>query len=193
VSVRKLVGQPGGRTPAPAPLDLIQDFVNTEIPEWQVDELASPAQLLGWLRQRDLLEADAVVGAEEFLLAREVRAALRALALNNTVGTHAHHSRAPVDAAFAHVPLRLAARDDGRPRLVASGEGVERALGTLLVIAHEAEREGTWPRMKACRKESCGWLFYDYSRNRSGSWCSMSICGNRVKTRRYRARKRSSP
>jgi hypothetical protein len=168
VSVRKLVGQPGGRTPAPAPLDLIQDFVNTEIPEWQVDELASPSQLLAWLRERDLLEADALVGAEEFLLAGEVRA-------------------------FARVPLRLAAGDDGRPRLVASGEGVERALGTLLVIAHEAEREGTWPRMKACRKESCGWLFYDYSRNRSGSWCSMSICGNRVKTRRYRERKRSSP
>ena len=43
-----------------------------------------------------------------------------------------------------------------------------------------------WERLKACPQ--CGWSFYDYSRNRSATWCSMSLCGNRLKTRAYRRR-----
>ena len=54
-----------------------------------------------------------------------------------------------------------------------------RARSSLVL---DAERAGAWRRMKACRKESCGWLFYDRSRNRSVNWCSMTICGNRTKT-----------
>ena len=41
-------------------------------------------------------------------------------------------------------------------------------------------------RLKAC--PNCNWCFYDYSPNRSASWCSMKICGNRKKTREYRRR-----
>ena len=45
--------QPAGRSPAPAPLDLLQDFVNTEIPEWAQDDIGSPAALADWLVGRD--------------------------------------------------------------------------------------------------------------------------------------------
>ena len=41
--------QPGGRSPAPAPLDLVQDFVNTEIPDWDRDDIATPEALGAWL------------------------------------------------------------------------------------------------------------------------------------------------
>jgi predicted RNA-binding Zn ribbon-like protein len=186
---RVLIGQPGGRAPAPAPLDLVQAFVNTEIPEWHVDELSTPAQLGAWLAARSLLGPDEPVPADDFLLARELRRVLRELALANATRGGAVQERERLDATLARVPLRVGAGPAGRPALVPSGEGVERALGTLLVIVLEAERSGTWPRLKACRQESCGWLFYDRSRNRSGSWCSMSICGNRTKTRRYRERR----
>jgi predicted RNA-binding Zn ribbon-like protein len=47
--------------------------------------------------------------------------------------------------------------------------------------------------MKACRQETCGWLFYDGSRNRSSSWCSMQICGGREKARAYRRRAAGRP
>jgi predicted RNA-binding Zn ribbon-like protein len=50
--------------------------------------------------------------------------------------------------------------------------------------------DGSWSRLKACRQ--CGWAFYDYSRNRSGSWCSMQLCGNRTKTRAYRRRQHTA-
>ena len=60
--------------------------------------------------------------------------------------------------------------------------------GELLAIVAQAQADGTWRRMKAC--PACGWAFYDRSRNRSRTWCTMAICGNRAKARSYRARHR---
>jgi predicted RNA-binding Zn ribbon-like protein len=49
----------------------------------------------------------------------------------------------------------------------------------LLVSKNELER------VKQCEGDSCGWLFFDTSRNRSRRWCSMADCGNRAKARRF--------
>ena len=49
----------------------------------------------------------------------------------------------------------------------------------------------TWPRLKACRDDTCQWAFYDHSKNRSGHWCSMEVCGSRHKARQYRERRKS--
>jgi predicted RNA-binding Zn ribbon-like protein len=35
------------------------------------------------------------------------------------------------------------------------------------------------------------WAFYDRSKNRSGHWCSMRVCGNRAKARQFRERRRA--
>ena len=63
------------------------------------------------------------------------------------------------------------------------------ALDGVVAIAFAAMLDGTWSRLKACR--NCRWCFYDYSPNRSATWCSMQLCGNRKKTRAYRARQRA--
>jgi hypothetical protein len=63
------------------------------------------------------------------------------------------------------------------------------ALDGVVAIALGAMLDGTWPRLKACR--NCCWSFYDYSPNRSATWCSMQLCGNRKKTRAYRSRRRN--
>ncbi|MGD8403222.1 MAG: CGNR zinc finger domain-containing protein [Anaerolineales bacterium] len=44
-------------------------------------------------------------------------------------------------------------------------------------------------RIKQCG--NCGYLFVDNSKNNSRRWCSMEICGNRVKARRHARRTRS--
>lgn len=49
----------------------------------------------------------------------------------------------------------------------------------LLVSKNDLER------VKQCEGDSCGWLFFDTSRNRSRRWCSMADCGNRAKARRF--------
>jgi predicted RNA-binding Zn ribbon-like protein len=182
--------QPGGREPAPGALALIQAFVNTEIPEWHRDDVGTPEALAGWLSTHGLLERGAGATAEEFVRARAVREALRELALANTLaGPLDGAVRARVDGLLRQVPLVLEAGSDGGVGVRAAGGGVDEALGRLLAIVLEAERTGVWRRLKACRQDTCRWLFFDHSRNRSSSWCSMSICGNRVKTRAYRRRR----
>jgi hypothetical protein len=106
--------QPGGRAPAPPPLDLVQDFVNTEIPEWARDDLATPAQLEAWFFDRGLLEAGEAVDAEAFVAARGLRTGLRTLALLNTLGAHPDEAvRAGFDSALSGVSLRVALGEDG--------------------------------------------------------------------------------
>ena len=185
--------QPAGRAAAPPPLDLVQDFVNTEIPEWFRDDIATPELLAGWLRDRGLLEPGEPVGGDDFVAARELRSALRSLALLNTTGEAADDElRARLASAFSACELRVEADVSGRLVPVAAGPPARRALAEIAAVVLEAQATGTWGRLKACRKESCGWLFYDGSRNHSSVWCSMSICGNRVKTASYRRRKAAS-
>jgi predicted RNA-binding Zn ribbon-like protein len=182
--------QPGGRTPAPPPLDLVQDFVNTEVPDFAYDTLATPAALAAWLDGRGLLQSGGTVDAETFVAARELRDVLRSLALLNTTGDAPDEPlRARFDAALAGVALRPELGTDATVRLSPSGEGGSHALGAIAAVVVGAQASGTWRRMKACRKEGCGWLFFDGSRNCSSSWCSMSICGNRAKTTAYRRRR----
>jgi predicted RNA-binding Zn ribbon-like protein len=81
-------------------------------------------------------------------------------------------------------------RFDPRPRHEPAGDGPDAALGLVLGVLAEAMADGSWGRMKACPGPHCGWLFHDASRNRSSQWCSMRLCGNRVKGREFRARRR---
>ena len=181
--------QPGGRAPAPEPLDLVQDFVNTEVPDWNRDDVSTPGALAGWLHARGLISADDIVDGDTFVAARALRAALRELALANTLGEPpASARRAAIDAALGAFPLVVRAGSDG-PGVAPSGNGVRRGLGAIVAVVAAARTAGTWERLKACRQETCGWLFYDVSRNRSSSWCSMQVCGGREKSRAYRARR----
>jgi predicted RNA-binding Zn ribbon-like protein len=50
---------------------------------------------------------------------------------------------------------------------------------------------GGWDRLKACPRERCWCAFYDRSRNRSGVWCNMAVCGSREKAATYYRRVRS--
>jgi predicted RNA-binding Zn ribbon-like protein len=182
--------QPGGRGPAPAPLDVIQDFVNTEVPDWHKDDLGTPSALEAWLLDRGLTRPADRVDADVFVAARALRGALRQLALANTLGEPLDAvQRRSVDGALAAFPLVVRAGEEG-VGLAPGGSGAARGLAAIVAIVAEARAGGAWERLKACRQESCGWLFYDSSRNRSSSWCSMQICGNREKSKAYRRRHR---
>jgi predicted RNA-binding Zn ribbon-like protein len=113
---------------------------------------------------------------------REVREAFRALLIANNEG-----GKAPTDAREtleraadrAHLSIHFAPVE-----LVPLADGVDGALGSVLAAAFACMRDGSWSRLKACR--NCHWAFYDESRNRSAAWCSMQLCGNRLKVRRHR-------
>jgi predicted RNA-binding Zn ribbon-like protein len=117
---------------------------------------------------------------------REVREVLRDLLIaNNEGGAPAAEAAETLEraAARAHLSIEFSTP----PELVPLASGVDGALGQVLAAAFECMRDGSWRRLKACR--NCHWAFYDESRNRSAAWCSMQLCGNRLKTRAYRRRK----
>jgi predicted RNA-binding Zn ribbon-like protein len=183
--------QPAGRAPAPPPLDLVQDFVNTEIAVWAVDDIATPAALAAWLRSRDLLHDGAVVDAGSFVRARALRQVLRAFASRNERGSTSDEDlRAEFVTLASELPLRFALGERGGLRLAPADRGVNGALAEILSRVFAAQTSGEWRRLKSCPGPHCGWLFYDASRNASSRWCSMSICGNRTKTAAYRRRRR---
>jgi predicted RNA-binding Zn ribbon-like protein len=68
--------------------------------------------------------------------------------------------------------------------------GPDAGLLALLLTIRDAQRDGTWQRLKACGNPDCRWAFYDRSHSRAGAWCDMATCGNRIKNRRLRQRQR---
>jgi predicted RNA-binding Zn ribbon-like protein len=183
--------QPAGRAPAPPPLDLVQDFVNTEIPVWAIDDIATPVALGAWLQSRGLLADAAFVDADSFVRARALRGVLRELARLNAGGLDPDATlRASFDAVASATPLHFALGEGGAVRLETDGGEANGALAEILSRVHAAQVSGEWRRLKSCPGDHCGWLFYDASRNGSSRWCSMTICGNRTKTAAYRRRRR---
>ncbi|SDK43207.1 Conserved protein containing a Zn-ribbon-like motif, possibly RNA-binding [Nonomuraea maritima] len=184
---------------APMPLRVIEEFINTRRRDG--DEIATPQQLATWLHARGLIPVDTVVNAEQRDQAERIREGLRALiAENNTEPVSSPRPDGLNPAARAELadltrdfPLMLDVTVSP-PRLVARARGsVEAALARLLAVVAEAVPEGTWTRLKACREPSCRWAYYDHSRNRRRTWCSMDICGNRAKARASHHRKSTAP
>lgn len=179
--------QPGGREPAPGALARVQAFVNTNDIECHQDEFKDPESLRRWLVEKRMIGAREAVRADDFVTALSVREALRALAAANNGLDLPLEAIRTLDRAAARMLAVGFSSKGGILRPVA--QGVDGALGRLLATVLEAMREGSWIRVKACQRDVCRWVFYDHSRNRSSSWCSMSVCGNREKTRAYRRRK----
>jgi len=186
--------QPGGRPPAPGSLALVQAYINSFFDleaEWGADLFATPEALAGWLANRGLLPAGTSLRARDRTRAIAVREGLRGLAAGNNDASPqaAAASLADVNRAAAGARVEVLLEAHG-PRFVANGAGLDRALGVVLAITGTAMLDGTWQRLKTCPGHHCGWAFYDHSRNQTGRWCSMSVCGGRAKARAHYRRHR---
>jgi len=162
--------------------------VNTVDFENGIEELTDPEALRRTLVRLDILPPELVLGEEDLRRALRVREALRALLLgNNGIEVELATLETLEDAARRG---RLVVRFDGehRTRLLPDAAALDGALGRIVGVVHTAMADGSWPRLKACPRHICRWIFYDRSKNRSSRWCAMSVCGNRVKTTRYRRR-----
>ncbi|HEU5363552.1 MAG TPA: CGNR zinc finger domain-containing protein [Gaiellaceae bacterium] len=155
---------------APPPLREVQLLINSVDLEHERDWLP------GWLAERGLDGDEA--------RARALREALRALVLANNGLALDEAAIETVNAAARRVSLRI----DAAGGLSVTTEGD--ALDRVVAIALAAMLDGSWERLKACR--NCRWCFWDRSPNRSATWCSMQLCGNRRKTRAYRNRRRAT-
>jgi predicted RNA-binding Zn ribbon-like protein len=184
--------EPGGRPKAPGRLELLQRFVNSynhDFPrEW--DRIGTPERAQAWLRQKRLVAPGDRVSDADVARLRELREAIRALAIANQGGEPGAAATDIVRRLSGTARLSVAIDDTGRTALEPTLGGVDGAVATLLGILHEAQLTGHWSRLKGCRR--CGYAFFDRSKNRSAAWCAMSICGNRTKNRAYYRRRRTS-
>ena len=169
----------------PGELATVQEFINTKNLQG-ADELTGPEALERWLSGHRLLKEKTRTSEADVRHAVEVREALRDLLAAND------GDRVPKDAvetlgrAARSAQLVMKFASDGQAELEPATPGVDAAMGHILAIAFHAMIAGSWLRLKACRDETCRWAFFDRSKNRSGSWCSMAVCGNRSKARKHR-------
>lgn len=114
-----------------------------------------------------------------------LREAIRALIVAKDGGRPAPGDLHPLQALGQAVPFRLLPGKDGRVSLEPeTGDRLDAGLAELLLVIRDAQADGTWRRLKACRNPDCLWAFYDRSHSRRGAWCDMAVCGNRIKNRR---------
>lgn len=173
----------------PHQLQLTIDFVNTLDIESDSDALETTAGLADWLRARGLLDADGPAPDEaERLQAVDLREALRSLMLSNNGEPRDDRASTALELAARRGDLGVHFPAGDSVSLAPAEPGVAGALARVLVPVAQAIGDASWQRVKACRAPDCRWAFYDRSRNRSGVWCEMAVCGNRTKVRAYRER-----
>jgi predicted RNA-binding Zn ribbon-like protein len=178
--------------PAPTPLLLVQSFVNTWDADHRSDLLLDPAAARDWLTRAGLWSADRAPEPAELDLARRVRESIRAMLVANSGGPQpASTDLQAIQAAAQASRPALQVAPGGQVSLAAkSADRLEAGLLALLLAIRDAQRDGTWRRLKACGNADCRWAFYDRSHSRAGAWCDMATCGNRIKNRRLRQRHR---
>ena len=142
------------------------------------DRLAVPADVPAWFRG----EADAVVDEGEhpaLVRAREL--------LQDVVrGVRELTDLAPLLDGVARVPRM-------------TGDGIvwtvdvpdDRRAAARAVLAWDRLAREMPGRLRPCANTECRLFFVDRSRPGTGRWCSMAVCGNRMKARRHQARTRA--
>jgi predicted RNA-binding Zn ribbon-like protein len=184
---------PGETKPAPLPLLLVQAFVNTFEADTDTDLLREPDTARRWFAAAGLAGAAPAIGYEQLHRAREVRESIRCVLAENAGGrAPGACDLEPLRAAAGTCAPRFEIDPSGRVQVEPSPDpGSEIAWTRLLLVIRDAQTDGTWQHLKACENHECGWAFYDRSRGRRGRWCEMSVCGNRMKNRSLRARRRA--
>lgn len=173
--------------PAPGELELVRSFVNTRELDPDREELTDAAALEAWLGDHGVA-SEGPLGAEDLERAIAFREALRGLLLANGGSGLERNAIEALRTAAASAALRPEVGADGSVGLAPAAGGIAALVARAFAAIAGAQENGTWERLKACSSGECLWAFYDRSRNRSRHWCSMEVCGNRAKTRAYRAK-----
>jgi predicted RNA-binding Zn ribbon-like protein len=100
--------------------------------------------------------------------------------LNNYLQESAQHSRLVLS--NGHFEWRF---DEPRSDFNAVLWPIARSAAELLASDHLAF-------VRACSSKTCQWLFLDTSKNHRRRWCSMKLCGNRTKVRRFYVRQKAA-
>ena len=142
------------------------------------DDLADPARARAWLASAGGLGTEA-----ELQQVRQVRQALQAVVR----GEQPPDVLAPALQGMACVP----ALTHGQVAWTLSGPP-ERRLAVRAVLAWDALARHSPGRLRPCANDECRLFLLDRSKANAARWCSMAVCGNRMKARRHYQRSRNA-
>ena len=170
--------------PAPAPLKLLQHFVNTHAYSGRPDALATTTDARTWLDIHATSAAVTKLDVHRLVAAREaIRAHLRTHDRQHTPRSQGKH----LELAFPR-PTFSWVHADGAITLVGAGNGIDRLLNDLAASIVSASLAGSWRQLKICSNDECHVAFWDHTRNGSARYCSAAVCANRSRQRAFRER-----
>jgi predicted RNA-binding Zn ribbon-like protein len=163
----------------PVHSDLLADLVSAR--QWVNSATAQWSAATALPVPEVVLDADGLQGLRAF------RKDLREVMTRAHDAAPGTRSAAPVLHSAA-AALQLA--PDGSVRFQPQETGQQALVTLVLAALYEGQLAGTRMRLKTCRNPQCPLAFYDRSRNASGVWCSVRICGNAINLRAHRERRR---
>ena len=167
------------------------DFVHTGFDEHMHELINDDHDLAAFLRV--VCDVPEVLVADGDLeRARTLRDAIRRCALRVVAGSGLPRPAVTtINAYAAATPIvaTLGVAGDVRHQIATA----EQALSTLArdaisLFAELVTKSAGENRLRQCAADDCGLFLLDTSRPNNRRWCSMELCGNRNKTRAYRAR-----
>jgi predicted RNA-binding Zn ribbon-like protein len=183
---------------------LALDFLNTKpvIGETPTELLVDVAALERWLIAAGVLERARApawrksTNAEAFLKKLlAFREKLRAEVVRLERGSSISDAfLAELNRLLRDHPCRMAIRGHARKLTLGIAfepRDPEDAWAPIVASAADLLSGVTADRVRKCESEDCVLHFYDTSKKGSRRWCSMNICGNKVKVAAYRKRNRA--
>jgi predicted RNA-binding Zn ribbon-like protein len=182
------------------------DFANTEIVQdgQKVDLLEKPDDLLDWMAAAEMLSSRALKDAKRALSqpqlqkaltrACEYRRVLKAALENLHQHKHIYSDRAAIAEtnrllAFPRTTFTLSAVEKSLQLrhnwAVTEPDDLSRPIALAFALLLTTQDAG---RIRKCQNPDCVLFFLDTSKSGTRAWCSMEICGNKLRVAAFRKR-----
>ncbi|ASA19494.1 CGNR zinc finger domain-containing protein [Paenibacillus donghaensis] len=179
-----------------------EDFINSYWRDWRSgdrskdqDKLTDADWITNWL-QKIQLEAAGMPDVEVLEQLRTLRALMLRLVQQLVEGTwpgreqlellNPYMGQGPVVRQLAWAPT-----GEAELQLQPQRSGWEQVMAEVAASFAAALLDKESSRFRICDNPDCLWVYYDDTRNRSKRYCDDKACGNLMKVRRFRARKKA--
>jgi len=178
---------------------LWDDFINSEWHDWRgsgrsEDRLAREDWLTEFISEHELHIAVPLT-SDELVLLRQLRSFLRTCVQRIVGGALPSHQQVEeLNRWMAKGPvirqLKIEEDQKGVLSYIPQNPGLQAAAAEIAGSFAQAIEQGELSRFRICTNPDCLWVYYDDTRNRSKRYCDDKMCGNLMKVRRFRAKKK---
>lgn len=181
---------------------LWEDFINSYWRDWRTgdknkdrDRLDEEEWVFKWLKEYALLETQ-MPNTIEMAQLKKLRSLLwnwvQAIVQGNSVyGEILEQLNVYMDKGPVIRRIVWKSDEQAEIKLLPLHSGWEQVMAEIAASFAEALLEKEPTRFRICENPDCLWVYYDDTRNRSKRYCDDKACGNLMKVRRFRARKKA--